>query len=67
MNNKEQEIANALLELIWNNPSSTNCMELINSYRGIICAAKDRKEMEAWKPWEPMTGIATGIRDITQE
>ena len=72
MNEKEQEIANALLALIASNPSSPECGNYINSYREIICAAKDRKEMEAWKPWNPMTGIdsahlATGIRDIKPE
>ena len=72
MNEKEQEITNALLELIWSNPSRTNCTELINSYRGIIAAAKERKEMEAWKPWRTMTGIdsakiCTGIRDNAPE
>ena len=67
MNEKEQEIANALIELILSNTGRPNCMELINAYRGIIVAAKDRKEMEAWKSWNPMTALATGIRDATPE
>ena len=69
MNEKEQEIANALLDLILNNPCNES---LITNYHGIIKSAQARKEMEAWKPWNPMTGInsaqlATGIRDITPE